>query len=447
VSDAGYARAEDGTHIAYRVLTGDAPPGTGTDIVMLSGGLIPVEVFGDEPGFVRMLDGLTSLGRLVVFDRRGIGASDPISDWDRSLLDQWAEDLAAVVDASGVVEPVVYAWDGWGVASRFAARHPDRLSRLVLYHPISVEDGDYAEWAADRRELTLDGMASSGIEMMRLVAPSHRSDPSFVDWYNRAGRVGASPATAGKVWEAVFSEPPDVDLERVVTPTLVLARRDNAIAPAERARLAASRIPGATYVELDGADYFPFLGDVDSVLAEIAAFVVGEHRLPPPQRHVAVVMFTDLVGSTERAAALGDAGWKSLLDRHDATVRGVVGRSGGTVVKTTGDGVLALLPSASEALRAAARVHSALATDALEVRIGVHVGDIDRRGEDVSGLAINIAARVTALAGAKQTFVTASVPVAVAGQPSQFATVGQHQLKGVPGMWEIFELTDGATVH
>jgi class 3 adenylate cyclase/pimeloyl-ACP methyl ester carboxylesterase len=447
VSDAGYAQAEDGTHIAYRVLTGETPPGTGTDIVMVSGGLIPVEVFGDEPGFVRMLDGLTSLGRLVVFDRRGIGASDPITDWDRCLHDQWADDLLAVLIASEVREPVVFAWDGWGVASRLAARHPDRLSRLVLYHPISVDDGDYEAWAADRRQLTIDGMASSGIDMMRLVAPSHRSDPSFVDWYNRAGRVGASPGTAGKVWDAVFSAPPDVDLERVVAPTLVLARRDNAIAPAERARLAASRIPDAIYVELDGADHFPFLGDVDSVIAEIAAFVVGERRLPPPQRLVAVVMFTDLVGSTERAAALGDAGWKSLLDRHDATVRGVVGRSGGTVIKTTGDGVLALLPSASDALLAAKRVHRALAADGLELRIGIHVGDIDRRGEDVSGLAINVAARVMALAGANQTFVTASVPVAVAGQPSQFAPLGEHQLKGVPGTWEIFELTDLPSVR
>jgi class 3 adenylate cyclase/alpha-beta hydrolase superfamily lysophospholipase len=443
VSDAGYAQAEDGTNVAYRVLTGDTPPGAGTDIVMLSGGMIPVEVFDDEPGFARMLDGLASLGRLVVFDRRGLGASDPITDWDRSILDQWTEDLAAVVDASGVVDPVVFAWDGFGVASRFAATHPDRLCRLVLYHPMTVEDGKYAEWAEDRRRFTVDGLKESGLDLMALVAPSHRSDPSFVDWYNRAGRVGASPATAGRVWDAVFNAPPDVDIERVATPTLVLARRDNAIAPVAKARLTAERIPGATYVELDGADHFPFLGDVDSVLAEITAFVVGERRLPPPQRIVAAVLFTDLVGSTERAVALGDKDWKSLLDRHDAAVRGVVGRSGGTVVKTTGDGVLALLPSANEALRAADRLHTALAIDGLEVRIGIHVGDIDRRGDDVSGLAVNIAARVMSVAGTGQTFVTASVPVAVAGQPVEFATVGEHQLKGVPGSWELFEVTDG----
>jgi len=440
---AGYAQAEDGTHIAYRVLTGDAPPGTGTDIVMSSGGMIPVEVFDDQPGFARMLDGLTSLGRLVVFDRRGLGASDPITDWERPLLDQWTDDLAAVVDASGVVDPVIFTWDGWGVGSRFAARHPDRLCRLVLYCPVSVADDEYAEWAADRAELTLQGLGEAGVDMMALVAPSHLSDPSFVAWYNRAGRVGASPATAGRVWQAVFSAPPDVELDRIVTPTLVLSRRDSVIAPAERVRLTASRIPDATYIELGGADYFPFLGDVDSVLAEITAFVVGEHRLPPPQRIVSAVMFTDLVGSTERAAALGDKDWKSLLDRHDAAVRRVVGRCGGTVVKTTGDGVLALLPSASVALRAAEGVRSALTADGLEVRIGIHVGDVDRRGDDVSGLAVNIAARVMSVASTGQTLVTASVPVAVAGQDATFETVGEHQLKGVPGSWELFEVSEG----
>jgi class 3 adenylate cyclase len=207
--------------------------------------------------------------------------------------------------------------------------------------------------------------------------------------------------------------------------------------------IAAERIPNATMVELDGEDFFPFMGDVDAVLGEIADFVVGERRLPPPERLLAAVMFTDLVGSTERAVSEGDAKWKSMLDRHDAAVRAAVGRCGGSVVKTTGDGVLALFPSTGGALNAARRLPSHLAADDLQVRIGVHVGDIDRRGDDVSGLAVNIAARVMALAPDGDIAVTASVVAAMAGQAATFESMGSHELKGIPGEWELFQVVDG----
>jgi class 3 adenylate cyclase len=170
--------------------------------------------------------------------------------------------------------------------------------------------------------------------------------------------------------------------------------------------------------------------------------VVGERRIPPPQRLVSGVLFTDLVGSTERAASLGDEEWKRLLDRHDSAVRAVVGRSGGTVVKTTGDGVLALLPSAAGCLRAADSIRRDLAAEGLDVRIGVHVGDIDRRGDDVSGLAVNIAARVMSKAGTGETVVTAMVVGAVAGQAVAFEPLGAHDLKGVPGEWELFRVVE-----
>lgn len=182
----------------------------------------------------------------------------------------------------------------------------------------------------------------------------------------------------------------------------MLYRCDDASAPAEAALLVADQISGATVVELDGGDHFPFLGDVDAVVAEIAHFVVGERRLPPPKRLLAALMFTDLVASTERAASVGDARWKSVLDRHDTALRAVVGSCGGTVIKTTGDGILAILPCAGDALRAAERVRETLKLDGLDVRIGIHVGDIDRRGEDVSGLGVVVAARAMALAGANQ---------------------------------------------
>ena len=331
----------------------------------------------------------------------------------------------------------------YGISTRFAARHPDGLRLLVLHHPLMVPDDRWEDWVAERRALirqNVDGVADN---FLAQIAPSRAMDASFRDWYARAGRVGASPTTATRIWESVFNSRPSEQLfEWVQTPTLVLYRRESAYAPADGVRLAASHIPGATVVELEGADHFPFLGDVDAVLAEIADFVLGERRLPPPQRILAALMFTDLVASTEHAASLGDSQWKSVLDRHDRTVRAAVGGCGGTVVKTTGDGVLALLPSAGAAIRAAQRVRDALATDGLAVRIGIHVGDIDRRGDDISGVGVHIAARAMASADAGEIVVTASVPTSVTGEATTFETLGAHELKGVPGTWELFRLAN-----
>jgi len=404
-----------------------------------------MEVFGDDPRIVRLLQGLRSLGRVVVFDRRGLGLSDPIVDWDRPILDQWADDLRAVVDASGVQHPTVFAWDSYGVATRFAATYPDRLRLLVLHQPSTLPDDRWDDWIANRLGFVRDNLGGGQDDFLEQIAPSRASDVSFRDWYTRAGRVGASPATAARIWESVFSSrPADQLLEHVETPTLVLYRRDNRYSPADAVRRAASQIKHATVVELVGADHFPFVGDVDAVVAETANFVVGERRIPAPQRLLTALMFTDLVASTERAALLGDARWKSVLDRHDAVVRAAVGSCGGTVVKTTGDGVLALLPSAGAALRAAERTRAELAVDGLAVRIGIHLGDIDRRGDDISGLSVHIAARTMAQADPGQIVVTASVPSAVTGQDTTFEPLGAHKLKGVPGEWELFQLTDAA---
>jgi class 3 adenylate cyclase/pimeloyl-ACP methyl ester carboxylesterase len=443
VSDVEYARAEDGTHVAYRVLAAAAECRAGNDIIMVSGGLIPTEVFEDDPGFVRLLEGLRSLGRVVVFDRRGIGLSDPIVGWEQPILDQWADDLRAVVAASGAQDAVVFAWDGYGVATRFAATHPGDLRLLVLHHPSMVPDDRWDDWLAERVVLVRENLGGGRDSLLEQIAPSRASDASFRAWYARAGRVGASPATAARIWESVFSSRPGDQLfGRVDTPTLVLLRRDNVYAPADAVRLAASQITDAAVVELDGADHFPFVGDVDALVAEIGHFVVGERRLPPPRRLLAALMYTDLVASTERAASLGDEQWKSVLDRHDVTARAAVGGCGGQVVKTTGDGVLALLPSAGAAVRAAERVRAELAADGLEVRVGIHVGDVDRRGDDISGLGVHIAARAMAVAGPGQVVVTASVPAAISGQPTAFETLGAHKLKGVPGAWELFRLAD-----
>ena len=442
VADVEYARSEDGTHVAYRILDAGAACDDPVDIVMVSGGLIPMEVFEDEPGFARLLEGLRSCGRVVVFDRRGLGLSDPIVDWSRPILDQWVDDLAAVIDASGFPDPVIFAWDGYGIATRYAALHSDRLRFLILHQPMTIPDDRWDSWVTERQRFLRQNVEGTEDNFLSRIAPSRASDVSFREWYARAGRAGASPSTAGRIWESVFtSRPTDQRLEEVNTPTLVLHRRDNAYSPADDVRRAASQISRVTVIELDGADHFPFTGDVDAVVVEIADFVVGERRLPPPQRILAAVMYTDLVASTQRAASLGDARWKSVLDRHDAALLGVVGSFGGTVIKTTGDGILATLPSAGAALRAAEKVRDALASEGLGVRIGIHIGDIDRRGDDVSGLGVVVAARVMALAGAGEIVVTASVPPAVIGHAATFEAFGNHELKGIPGAWPLYLLT------
>jgi class 3 adenylate cyclase len=379
---------------------------------------------------------------VIVFDRRGVGLSDPVVDWERPVLDQWADDLAAVVHAADARAAVIVGIEGFGVGSRYAACHPERVGHLVVYDPMVVPDDRWDEWCKVRADRIAANVRGE-IDLIEDVAASRAADPSFRDWYGRAGRAGASPAMAPRIWSSVLaSHPRDQLLERVEAPILVLHRRDNPLAPPGLMEYLESLIPHATLVEVEGRDGFAFVGDVDALVAEIAEFLTGERRLPPPDRHLAAVLFSDIVGSTARAVSLGDARWKSALDRHDTALRAAVGRSGGTVVKTTGDGVLAVFPSSAGALESATRARARLADDDLEIRIGVHVGDIDRRGDDVSGIAVNVAARVMGHAPDGDVAVTASVVAAVAGQGLAFEPIGTHELKGIPGAWELFRLAD-----
>ena len=438
MADIQFACASDGTQIAYEVLDAGLNAAGAHDIVMVSGGTFPMESYDGFPGFARLLEGLRQVGRVVIFDRRGVGLSDPPPNYERPILDQWADDLLAVVQASGAMNPVIFAWDGFGVGSRFAARNPDCLVKLVLHHPMAGDDDE--EWWVRRAELIRRNLAGEGggDQLLSEIAPSHWSDPSFREWYLRAGRTGASPTNAARIWESVFSAYPyGQGLEEINVPTLVLVRVGQVASPPEAVRAAASQISRVTTVELDGADLFPFMGDVDAVVAEVSHFLLGERRTPPPQRMLAAVLFTDLVDSTARAASLGDAKWKALLDRHDGVIGAAVGHCGGTVVKGTGDGVLALLPSAAAALQVATTVLRDLAVIELDARIGIHVGDIDKRGDDISGLAVNIAARVMSKAGNGEIYVTDSVVAATGGPGSQYEPRGSYELKGVPGEWAL----------
>jgi len=450
MSDVRYARAGD-THVAYRVLDGPGgPDGTGdVDIVMVSGFNFPFETLPDDPVGARLFDGLAAIGRTVVFDRRGIGLSDPIVDWARPLVDQWSDDLAAVIEAACVTRPVVFAWDVFGVARRFAIRFPDRCDRLVLLSPAPSPARDGDEWHDEfwdqMRQVTAGAGGGDGeaVDLIGWSFPTRARDPEFRAWLDRAGRAGASPATAERMNDAIYEQlrahPIEHHLIRV--PTLVLARPNNRTRPHQVVQRVADAIDGAQIVDLPGDDDLAIGADVDALLAEIARFLTGEVRLPPPSRTMCAVLFTDLVSSTERAAAAGDERWRRVLDRHDAAADRAVGRAGGRVVKTTGDGILAVLPTATSALEAAVEIRRALADEGLEIRAGVHVAEIEHRDEDIAGIGVHVAARVMGKAGDGEILVSATVPTIVDPTTHAFTARGRHTLKGVPGEWDLYALT------
>ena len=440
MSGVQYALTDDETSVAYRVFDADPSCRDPHDIVLVAGGFVPLEIAEEDPGIRRMYDGLRGLGRLVVFDRRGVGLSDPVVDWERPVLDQWADDLAAVVTSAGLRDVVVVSVEGFGVGSRFVAQQPEQVGHFVLYEPIIAPDDQWETIRAARLDQFLENMRGEG-DMLEVMAPSRVSDPSFREWHERAGRLGASPASARRAWESVMqSHPREHMLDRITAPTLIIHRRDNRSAPPGNLEYAGELMPHAKLVEIEGQDAFAYVGDVDALVAEIAEFLVGERRVPAPERQLSAILFSDLVGSTERAASLGDERWKALLDRHDTAVRSVVTRCGGRVVKTTGDGVLALFPSASTALDSAKRLRTRLVDDDLRIRVGVHVGEVDRRGDDVSGLAVNIAARVMSAAPDDGIAVTESVVITMTGLDAAFEPIGSHELKGVPGTWSLSRL-------
>lgn len=434
-SEIQYAVA-DGHHIAYRVLTADPD---GVDVVMVNGGNFPMDSLPGDPLADRMIEGLAGLGRLVMFDRRGIALSDAITDWDRSLVAQWEEDLAAVIDASGVDRPVVFSWLAQNVAGSYAISHPEGVEKLVLWNagtPVEPDEWDVEAFQGFRRR-GLDGP-----EVNAIMWPERWKDATFRDWLDAAGRAGASPSQAERIVDALFapsgSDAP-VDLSQVAVATLVMARHVEGFpVPAGFWTRPAQLIPGAELVDLGVGGFGPFDIGVDDVLAEITRFITGEVRLPDPERRVVAVLFTDLVDSTRQAASVGDRRWKALIDRHDEICERVTGRHGGELVKSTGDGVLALFSSATAAIRAARDLGRDLAAIDLVARAGIHVGQVDRRGADVSGIALNIAARVMAEAGPGQILVSDVVERIT--DDISFSCVGERPLKGVEGTWTVFEV-------
>ena len=430
-----YAKSGD-VHIAYQVV-GDGP----VDLVFVPGWVSNVELWWEDPGW-SVLQRLASFSRLILFDKRGTGLSDRVSASEMPTLEERMDDVRAVMDAVGSKAAFLLGLsEGGPMSLLFAASHPERTRAFVLYGSFPrITSGEGYPWgfAPDQIEPLLviaerswgDGTFTGG-----LLAPG--DFPARLGFFARFEREGASPgAMMALVRMLVEIDVRDV-LPSIAVPTLILHRDGDAVAPIDGARYMAEQIREARLVELTG-DHSPVTGDTDAILDEIEEFVTGRRHEHVPDRVLATVMFTDIVGSTSRAAALGDRRWRELLERHYRLVRQQLRRFGGQEINTTGDGFLASFDGPARAIRCALAAIQATHEIGLSLRAGLHTGECERRDGDLSGIAVHIGARVAALAGPGEVLVSRTVKDLVAGSGLRFEDRGSHTLKGIPDEWRLF---------
>ena len=432
-----YAKAGD-VHVAYQEI-GDGPP----DLVLVSTWFSHVEARWDFPGFAYYLRRLASFSRLISFDKRGIGLSDPVALDRLPLLEEWMNDVRAVMDAAAVERAVVMgANEGSMMASLFAATYPERVSALILANatarPAWAPDNPWGVPPETVEAIveTVDRSWGDGLTFAA-VNPTIAGDDQAVHAWGRFLRLAASPSVAAAVIRMIFELDVRAVLPSIRVPTLVVSRRD-ALFSAASGRGVADLIPGAEFVEVPGVDYGLAVGDVDPVTDEVEAFVTGTRPAHDVDRVLATVLFTDIVDSTARAAQVGDRGWRTLLDSHEEMSREEVETHGGRIADFTGDGLLATFDGPARAVRCALTLRSRVHALGVELRAGIHTGEIERRGGDVAGIGVHIAARVMALAAADEVLVSRTVKDLVAGSGLRFHDHGTHRLKGVPDTWQVF---------
>jgi class 3 adenylate cyclase/pimeloyl-ACP methyl ester carboxylesterase len=417
--------------IAYQVF-GSGP----LDLVLLSTFWNQIEHHWELPSFARALQRLGSFARVIMLDKRGSGLSDRVVGTPSA--EERMDDIRAVMEAVGSHRAAqLGASEGGTLSALFAATYPDQVEALIIY-------GSTARWRDVLSETVLEFMDEyyenswgSG-DFAAVIAPSLSGDEDFHRWFARLERLTATPGVARELarWNAEIDV--RAALPAITAPTLVLHRSGDMAAPIDGGRFLAEHIPRARFVELPGDEHYPFVGDVDRVVDEIEEFLTGARPRRDPDRVLATVLFTDIVRSTEHAAALGDRRWHDLLERHDAAVRRELQRYGGREVKRTGDGFLASFDGPARAVRCAAAIRDAVAEVGLEVRSGLHAGECELVEDDIGGIAVHIAARVNALAGAGEVLVSGTVKDLVVGSEIEFASRGATPLKGIPGRWPLF---------
>jgi class 3 adenylate cyclase len=440
-----YARSGD-LHLAYQVV-GNGP----FDLLFLADWVNHIELQWEEPRQERFLEALASFSRLILFNPRGMGASDPIPISDVPTVEQWMDDARTVLDAVGSERPALFgAGIGGVICSVFAATYPERVRSLVLFNSTarSTQDppdypfGNPPEMIEMLRQLVEQswGTPQNVATMLPVLAPDEASDPRLQAWLARMERMAASPGMAAAVQRMLFGIDIRQALPAIQAPTLVIHRAGVRLLTVEMGRYLGRHIPGATYKELPGAGYAYWAGDQQELLDEVEEFLTGSRSAGPPDRVLATVLFTDIVGSTATASEVGDRRWKSLIREHDEIVRRELGRHRGREVHTTGDGVLATFDGPARAIRCAVAIRDAVRDANLQIRAGLHTGEIELQGDDIAGIAVHIGARVSALAGPGEILVSRTVMDLVTGSGLEFEDRGSHVLKGVPGEWQLFSL-------
>jgi class 3 adenylate cyclase len=437
-SETRYARSGD-VSIAYQVV-GEGP----FDLVYVPGWVSNVELMWDEPDYTAFLERLASFSRLIIFDKRGTGLSDPVPLDRLPTLEQRMDDVRAVMDAVGSDRAALLGHsEGGNMCVLFSATYPDRTTALVLVgcyaKRIRSDDYPWAPTVEDRaREIEQTEATWGSPEAFRELAPSKANDEAFERWVGRYLRQSASPKAAA----ALLRMNTQIDVREVLpairVPTILIYRTDDADVHVDEGRYIAERIPGARFVEVPGADHSMWTGDATAILDEIEEFLTGVRRGPEPDRVLATVLFTDVVGSTELATRLGDRAWRDLLGRHHAAVRRELGRWRGREVDTAGDGFLATFDGPARAIRCASAAVDAIRGFGMEIRAGVHTGEVEVSNGDLRGIAVHIGSRVAGLAGPGEVLVSRTVADLVAGSGIVLAERGEHELKGVSGTWLVY---------
>lgn len=426
-------------HIAYQA-AGNGP----VDLVYVPTWIGQVEQLVQEPTVYAFLERMCSFARVITFDRRGSGLSDPTPG--AATLEEQMDDVLAVMDAVGSERAAVLgSLEGGPMAITFAATHPERVTELILYASFATprRHDDYSwppsdEVRAAQIQALIDQWGDGAAPAS--LAPSLAQDPEFMAWAGRMERYSFSPGQVRDIFDAVG----DTDVRHVLptigVPTLVMHRREDSFLDPRHSRYLADHIPGARFVELEGTDTLFSVGDSESIIGEIEEFLTGTRHERQPDRVLATVLFTDIVGSTERAAEMGDARWRSLLERHDQLSLAEIARNRGRTVKSTGDGVLATFDGPARAIRAADGIRRRTEDLGIEVRAGLHTGECEVMGDDVGGLAVHIGARVMGRAVAGEVLVSSTVKDLVAGSGIGFGARGEHELKGIPDRWSLFSV-------
>jgi pimeloyl-ACP methyl ester carboxylesterase/class 3 adenylate cyclase len=434
-----YARSGE-INIAYQVV-GDGP----LDLVFVPGFISHLDLQWADPRIARFLDKLASFSRLILFDKRGTGLSDPVAA--PAPLEDRMDDVRAVMDAAGSERAALLGVsEGGPMSILFATTYPERTRALILCGTFATGSLDPQDHPAGQRWIDSFNRVRAALEhwgegqTLALMAPSAQSERERIG-RGIFERSAASPQMARTLIDMVIETDVRDLLPSVRVPTLVLHREEEMI-PVEGAKYMAEHIPGARLIVLPGADHIPFYGDADGYAEEIEEFLTGSRHAPPPDRILTTVMFTDIVGSTERAATLGDARWRDLLARHDALIRGELERHRGREVKTMGDGFLATFDGPARGIRCARAISQQVPTLGVELRAGLHTGECELIGDDIGGMAVNIGARIGALAGAGEALVSSTVKDLVVGSGISFVDRGLQQLKGVPGEWRLFAVDE-----